>query len=77
MKRSFSRIRAISSFIFDAGMSTRLWRLSPALRILVSMSAMGSDIAIFLNSFRPADAQNGRHPARTAVSPRAIATSSP
>src|SRR5512135_933421 len=45
MYPSFWRMRAISTFSFDAGMSTR-GRLAPtALRIRVSMSAIGSVIA--------------------------------
>src|SRR5687768_4441025 len=37
-------MRAISSFSFDAGTSTRVWRDWTALRIRVSMSAIGSVI---------------------------------
>src|SRR5215203_988490 len=40
-------MRAISTFSFDAGRSTRGWRDPTALRIRVSMSAIGS--VMFLN----------------------------
>src|SRR5690349_19305833 len=44
MYPSRSRIRAISIFTLEAGTSTRGWCASVALRIRVSMSAMGSVI---------------------------------
>src|SRR2546421_5685888 len=44
MVASFLRMRAISSFSFDAGMSTRECFAEIALRIRVSMSAIGSVI---------------------------------
>src|SRR5262245_8278997 len=39
-------MRAISTLSFDAGRSTRVWREPTALRIRVSMSAIGSGITI-------------------------------
>src|SRR6266566_7345492 len=44
-------IRAISTFSFDTGMSTRRWPAWQALRTRVSMSATGS--VTFIASFRP------------------------
>src|SRR5579872_3375720 len=47
MKPSSLRMREISILSFDAGTSTLGWRASCALRMRVSMSATGSDVAIF------------------------------
>src|SRR5579864_5114199 len=46
MKPSSFRIRAISILSLEAGTSTLGWRASTALRMRVSMSAIGSDVAI-------------------------------
>src|SRR5579871_3360360 len=46
MNPSSLRIRAISIFTLEAGTSTLGWRASCALRMRVSMSPMGSDVAI-------------------------------
>src|SRR5262245_49848477 len=56
MKPSSSKILAIEAFIRDAGMSTRRCRACWALRMRVSMSAMGSviDILAYSSSSRPA-----------------------
>src|SRR5215208_4155152 len=57
-------MRAISSFSFEAGMSTRECRAAIALRIRVSMSAIGSVITLEtprkLARFRPAPHARGR-----------------
>src|SRR5450432_2619153 len=48
MKPSAFRIRAISRLVREAGTSTSVWRARDALRIRVSMSAIGSEIFIGL-----------------------------
>src|SRR3954451_14665423 len=48
MKPSSLRIRAISRFVLDAGTTTSVWRARDALRMRVSMSAIGSETFIGL-----------------------------
>mgnify|MGYP006196474547 CR=1 FL=1 len=53
MKLLSFRIRAISVFTFDAGMSTRRCLAPQALRIRVSISAIGSVMLILYRSSLP------------------------
>ena len=46
MKPSALRIRAISRLVREAGTTTSVWRARDALRIRVSMSAIGSEMFI-------------------------------
>src|SRR5258705_1298267 len=46
MYPSSFRILAMSVFSFDEGTSTFAWRVAMALRMRVSMSAIGSDVVI-------------------------------
>src|SRR5688572_5467941 len=46
MKPSFTRIRAISRFVRDAGTTTSVWRARDAFLTRVSMSAIGSEMFI-------------------------------
>src|SRR3954451_16646280 len=48
MKPSSLRMRAISRFVREAGTTTSVWRARDALRTRVSMSAIGSEMFIFL-----------------------------
>src|SRR6266540_2858588 len=68
MKPSSLRIRAISRFVREAGTTTSVWRAREALRILVSMSAMGSEMFI---DFLPARLRNAGQLAQQGSLPEA------
>jgi hypothetical protein len=48
MKPSSLRMRAISRFVRDAGTTTSVWRAREAFRTRVSMSAIGSEMFIWI-----------------------------
>src|SRR5258706_14854277 len=57
MKPSSLRIRAISRFVRDAGTTTSVWRAREAFRTRVSMSAIGSEMFIWVLPARLRDAR--------------------
>src|SRR5512132_1999519 len=57
MKPSSTRIRAISRFVRDAGTTTSVWRAREAFRTRVSMSAIGSEMFIWVLPARLRDAR--------------------
>src|SRR5579871_1895766 len=72
MKPSSWRIRAIACFVRDAGTSTVLWFAVLALRMRVSISAIGSVIDM-CSSPSPRRLRHARHDAGVRVLPKADA----
>src|SRR5262245_44168541 len=64
-------MRAISAFTLDAGKSTRAWRAVTALRIRVSMSAIGSVISAL--SYRPSSSRQARCTWHQPLAPKHLA----